>query len=152
MFADTIGSATIMMIFKLDVVQDFLHPIRTIKGSTRRRTETRGTWDLTYRLNVDAPNDPRIKSITKQLKRGGFGTDVDFQEVTVFNTNEYINKANRKLFKVYPCADEKKSFFTQNAVTPFNPLELDPDFPKITKPTPQRPQDQKYILNRMVKT
>ena len=38
---------------------------------------------------------------------------------------------------------EKKSFFTQNAVTPFNPLELDKDFPKITRPTPQRPQKPK---------
>ena len=34
-------------------------------------------------------------------------------------------------------------FLHQNAVTPFNPLELDPDFPKITRPTPQRPQRPK---------
>ena len=145
MFADTVGSANDNDDMQIKCSAGIFTPSnkRNIKGSTRRRTETRGTWDLVYRLDNDSPNDSRLNSITKQLKKGGFSTDVDLQEVTVFNTNEYINRANRKLFKVYPCADQKKSFFTQNAVTPFNPLELDKDFPKITKPRPQKPQKPK---------
>jgi hypothetical protein len=145
MFADTVGSANDNDDMQIKCSAGLFTPSnkRKIKGSTRRRTETRGTWDLVYRLDNDAPNDSRLNSINKQLKKGGFSTDVDLQEVTVFNTDEYINRANRKLFKVYPCADQKKSFFTQNAVTPFNPLELDKDFPKITRPRPQKPQKPK---------
>ena len=145
MFADTVGSANDNDDMQIRCSAGLFTPSnkRNIKGRTRRRTETRGTWDLVYRLDNDSPNDSRLNSITKQLKKGGFSTDVDFQEVTVFNTDEYINRANRKLFKVYPCADQKKSFFTQNAVTPFNPLELDKDFPKITRPRPQKPQKPK---------
>ena len=145
MFADTVGSANDNDDMQIRCSEGLFIPSnkRGIKGSTEKRTETRSTWDLTYRLNVDSPNDPRLNSISRQLKRGGFATDSDIQEVTVFNTNEYINKANRKLFKVYPCADERKTFFTQNAVTPFNPLELDKDFPKITKPRPEKPRKPK---------
>lgn len=150
MFADTIGSLNDNDDMQIRCGQGLFIPSnkRSIKGRTRKRTETRGTWDLTYRLQIDSPNDPRLDSISRQLKRGGFATDSDIQEVTVFNTNEYINRANRKLFKVYPCADEKKTFFTQNAVTPFNPLELDKDFPKITKPRPEKPRKPQVNFER----
>ena len=145
MFADIIGSANDNDDIQIRCGDGTFIPSnrRKVKGTAGKNTQTRGTWDLVYRLDIDSPNDPRFDSINRQLRKNGFSTDIDLEEVSVFNTNDYIDKANRKLYKVYPCADETKSFFTQNAVTPFNPLELDKNFPKITKPKPEKPRKPK---------
>ena len=145
MFADIVGSANDNDDIQIRCGDGTFIPSnkRKVKGTSGQGTQTRGTWDLVYRLDIDSPNDPRFDSINRQLRKNGFSTDIDLEEVSVFNTNDYIDKANRKLYKVYPCADETKSFFTQNAVTPFNPLELDKNFPKITKPKPEKPRKPK---------
>ena len=145
MFADIIGSANDNDDIQIRCGDGTFIPSnrRKVKGTAGKKTQTRGTWDLVYRLDIDSPNDPRLDSINRQLRKNGFSTDIDLEEVSVFNTNDYIDKANRKLYKVYPCADETKSFFTENAVTPFNPLELDKDFPKIKKSKPEKPRKPK---------
>ena len=49
-----------------------------------------------------------------------------------FNTKDFINKANRKLYRTnHNMGGKLGQFFKTNAVTPFNPLELDTDFPDI---------------------
>ena len=61
--------------------------------------------------------------------------EVSIQRQVIFNTKEYINKSNRdKLFRVNSVDGGKLGdFYKDNAVTPFNPLELDADFSKIKK-------------------
>ena len=80
MFADTVGSANDNDDMQIKCSAGLFTPSnkRNIKGSTRRRTETRGTWDLVYRLDNDSPNDSRLNSITKQLKK------VDLVQTLIF--------------------------------------------------------------------
>ena len=143
-FADIIGSVNDNDDMQIRCSDGIFTPSNKRKksGVSGQGKQTRGTWDLTYRFDIDA-NDTRAQQIKKQLKKNGYSTDADFETVTVFNTSDYINKANRKLFRVFPCADQTKDFFSANAVTPYNPLELDPDFPKITRPQPQKPRRPK---------
>ena len=145
-FADIIGSVNDNDDMQIRCSDGIFTPSNKRKksGVSGQGKQTRNTWDLTYRFDIDA-NDTRAQQIKKQLKKNGYSTDADFEKVTVFNTKDYINKSNRRLYRVFPCADQTKDFFSANAVTPFNPLELDPDFPKIVKsqPQPQKPRKPK---------
>ena len=55
---------------------------------------------------------------------------------TVFNTLDYIKKATRPLYKVKPDVGKSGDFFSRSGVTPFNPVELDPEIPAVP-PTPK---------------
>ena len=58
---------------------------------------------------------------------------------TVFNTADYIKKANRPLYKVRPGVGKSGDFFSRNGVTPFNPVELDPEIPAVPPTVPPKP-------------
>ena len=58
---------------------------------------------------------------------------------TIFNTADYIKKANRPLYKVRPGVGKSGDFFSRNGVTPFNPVELDPEIPAVPPTVPPKP-------------
>ena len=58
---------------------------------------------------------------------------------TIFNTADYIKKANRPLYKVRPGVGKSGDFFSRNGVTPFNPVELDPEIPAVPPTPPPAP-------------
>ena len=116
--------------------------IKVKKGgvfTARRRRKARGrrggrsTFDLEFIYNDSQQTRGALREeITRQ---GLSDEEVSIQRQVIFNTKEYINKSNRdKLFRVNSVDGGKLGdFYKDNAVTPFNPLELDADFSKIKK-------------------
>ena len=78
-------------------------------GVSGQGKQRRNTWDLTYILNKDVP--PR----TGGESSGGI-TDKE-----IFNTLDYINKADRKLWRINPRANRDADFANRYGVLPFNP-------------------------------
>ena len=74
----------------------------------------------------------------------------DIEKSVVFNTKQYIDKANRPLFRVRPSVGGFGDFFAKNAVTPFNPLEIDPEIKSVppTVPKPQTFKEPKVKFHR----
>jgi hypothetical protein len=74
----------------------------------------------------------------------------DIEKSVVFNTKQYIDKANRPLFRVRPSVGAYGDFFAKNAVTPFNPLEIDPEIKSVppTVPKPQTFKEPKVKFER----
>ena len=102
---------------------------RVRKGSNKRRS----TYDLEF---VFAESE-RLKGKNvkeKILSQGGSIENIDIERERVFNTKEFIDKANRPLYRTNPNIKGKQGdFFNDNAITPFNPLEIDPEYPNVKK-------------------
>ena len=72
-----------------------------------------------------------------QTKTGGSTEKTDDVISDIFDTKKYIKKANRSLYKTK--ISKFGNFFSEYAVTPFNPLEVDPeiiDVKPIESPAP----------------
>ena len=66
----------------------------------------------------------------------------------VFNTRQFIDKADRKLYRMRPDVGPFGDFFNKDGVTPFNPVELDPEIPAVpptVAPTPFVKPKAKFI-------
>ena len=102
---------------------------RVRKGSNVRRSS--------YDLEFVFTESERLKGKNvkeKILNQGGSIEGVDIQRERVFNTKEFIDKANRPLYRTNPNIKGKQGdFFNDNAITPFNPLEIDPEYPNVKK-------------------
>ena len=107
-FADIIGSANDNDDMQIRCSAGTFTPSnkRQKKGTARGGTETRSTWDLTFSINAK----PTIKP----------GGDSGSNVTEVFNTTDYINKADRKLWRtnLYNSA----SFLNDYGVCPFNTI------------------------------
>ena len=71
--------------------------------------QTRGTFDLNFRVDV--------KSEPKGSSKSNSGSET----VEVFNTKKYIDKADRKLWRINPEAGRDGDFLSRYGVLPFNP-------------------------------
>ena len=102
---------------------------RVRKGSNVRRS----TYDLEFVFSDSERLSGR--SLREEIISQGVSTEgVSIERERVFNTKEFIDKANRPLYRTNPNVKGKLGdFFNENAVTPFNPLEIDPDYPDIKK-------------------
>ena len=71
---------------------------------------------------------------TKILSKGLSTEGVSIERERVFNTKEFIDKANRPLYRTNPNVKARTGdFFNSYAITPFNPLEVDPNYPEIKR-------------------
>ena len=100
---------------------------RVRKGSNVRRS----TFDLEF---VYAETE-RLRGVKETILSGGNSLEgVSIERERIFNTKEYINKANRPLYRTNPNVKGRTGdFFNENAITPFNPLEIDPEYPNVKK-------------------
>ena len=152
-FADYLGSANDNDDMQI-IVRDggvFTATRRRIrKGSNVRRS----TFDLEFVFTESEKlTGKNVKE--KILNQGGSIEGIDIERERVFNTKEFIDKANRPLYRTNPNIKGKQGdFFNDNAVTPFNPLEIDPEYPNVKKrdknpsAAPPKTKPQIKFINR----
>ena len=131
-FADYLGSRNDNDDMQIKVKKGGVFTARR-RRKARGRRGGRSTFDLEFIYNDSQQTRGALREeITRQ---GLSDEEVSIQRQVIFNTKEYINKSNRdKLFRVNSVDGGKLGdFYKDNAVTPFNPLELDADFSKIKK-------------------
>lgn len=155
-FADYIGSAN-----DNDDMQIFVKKGGVFTSSNRRRTPSitpggkgRGTFDLEYVF--DEKTSGLIKELWQDLKDQNIVDDKtgkalersDIEKTVVFNTKTFIDKADRKLYRMRPDVGPFGDFFNRDGITPFNPLELDKEItavPPTVAPTPFERPKTKFI-------
>ena len=93
--------------------------------------EGRNTFDLEYvfdektgGLVKDLWQDLKDKDIV-DAKTGESLEKEDIEKALVFNTRQFIDKADRKLYRMRPDVGPFGDFFNKDGITPFNPVELD---------------------------
>ena len=86
---------------------------RGIEGTSGQGTQKRNTYDLSFRINAKA-------------SAGGDSTQTQKYE-SIFNTADYVNKADRKLWRTNVYG--RSGFLSENGVCPFDtkkPLDNNP--------------------------
>ena len=138
-FADYLGSAN-----DNDDMQIFVKKGGVFTSSNKRRMNRdgeegkgRNTFDLEYVF--DEKTGGLVKELWQDLKDKDIINDKtgesleksDIEKALVFNTRQFIDKANRKLYRMRPDVGPFGDFFNKNGVTPFNPVELDKEIPAV---------------------
>jgi hypothetical protein len=110
-FADYVGSANDNddMQVRVDRGTFTATNKKRITGVGPQGKQTRGTFDLTFRV------DAKPGSGGSSSSNSGFETD------EIFNTKEFINSADRKLWRMNPEAGRDGDFLSRFGVLPFNP-------------------------------
>ena len=110
-FSDFVGSANDNDDMQVRVDQGIFTATnkRKISGVGPQGKQTRGTFDITYRLDV--------RSEPKNTNSSNKG----FELKEIFNTKEFIDKADRKLWRINPEAGRDGDFLSRYGVLPFNP-------------------------------
>ena len=129
-FADYLGSANDNDDMQIKVENGGVFTTRrkrVRKGSNVRRS----TFDLEFVYE----ETERLRGLKQKILSKGLSTEeVLIERERVFNTKEFIDKADRPLYRTNPNLRGKQGdFFNENAITPFNPLEVDPNYPEIKK-------------------
>tara|TARA_B100001778_G_scaffold52995_1_gene40106 strand:- start:54 stop:5255 length:5202 start_codon:yes stop_codon:yes gene_type:complete len=129
-FADYLGSANDNDDMQIKVEKGGVFTTRrkrVRKGSNVRRS----TFDLEFVYE----ETERLRGLKQKILSKGLSTEeVSIERERVFNTKEFIDKADRPLYRTNPNLRGKQGdFFNENAITPFNPLEIDPEYPNIKK-------------------
>ena len=157
-FGDYIGSAN-----DNDDMQVFVKKGGIFTSSNRRKINRhgveggergRGTFDLEYVF--DEKTGGLVKDLWQDLKdqdivdakTGESLEKEDIQKALVFNTRQFIDKADRKLYRMRPDVGPFGDFFNKDGITPFNPVELDKEIPAVpptVKPTPFVKPQAKFI-------
>ena len=144
-FADYLGSAN-----DNDDMQIFVKKGGVFTASNKRRMNRHGdtdkgrsTFDLEYvfdektgGLAQDLWQDLKDKDIVDDKTGKSLERDA-IEKTTVFNTKQFIDKANRPLYRMSPGVGPFGDFFNRDGVTPFNPVELEPDIPAVPPTVPK---------------
>jgi hypothetical protein len=155
-FADYIGSVN-----DNDDMQIFVKKGGIFTASNSRRTpgrreggKGRNTFDLEYvfdektgGLATNLWQDLKDQDIVDDKTGKALQRD-DIEKAQVFNTRQFIDKADRKLYRMRPDVGPFGDFFNRNGITPFNPLELDKEIPAVpptVAPTPFVKPQAKFI-------
>ena len=108
-FADIIGSANDNDDMQIRCSEGIFVPSnrrKGVQGTSGQGTQKRNTWDLTFRVNAKPT-----------LKPGG---DSGANVTEIFNTTDYIDKADRKLWRTN--LYNNASFLNEYGVCPFNTI------------------------------
>ena len=108
-FADIIGSANDNDDMQIRCSEGIFVPTNRRKGvigTSGQGTQKRNTWDLTFRVNAKP-----------ELKPGG---DSGANVTEIFNTTDYIDKADRKLWRTN--LYNNASFLNEYGICPFNTI------------------------------
>ena len=148
-FGDYIGSAN-----DNDDMQVFVKKGGVFTSSNRRKINRhgeidgergRGTFDLEYVF--DEKTGGLVKDLWQDLKDKDIVNDKtgealkkeDIEKALVFNTRQFIDKADRKLYRMRPDVGPFGDFFNKDGITPFNPVELDKEIPAVPPTPPPAP-------------
>jgi len=106
-FADIIGSLNDNDDMQVRCGEGIFVPTnrRKISGTGPKGEQTRSTWDLTFTVNAK----PTLNSKNS-------GTNIN----EIFNTTDYINKADRKLWRTNLYSFNNASFLNEYGICPFN--------------------------------
>ena len=109
-FADIIGSANDNDDIQVRCAEGIFVPTnkRTVTATGRQGTEKRSTWDLTFRVNAKPT-----------LKPGG---DSGSNVTEIFSTSNYIDKADRKLWRTN--LYNNATFLNEEGVSPFDTVQI----------------------------
>ena len=146
-FADYLGSAN-----DNDDMQVFVKKGGIFTSSNPRRSNRdgdtnkgRNTFDLEYvfdektgGLAQDLWQDLKDKDIVDP-KTGESLERSDIEKALVFNTKKFIDRADRKLYRMRPDVGPFGDFFNRDGITPFNPVELDKEIPAVPPTVPPTP-------------
>ena len=115
-FADVIGSLNDNDDIQVKATEGIFTPSNKRKrsGTGGKGRQTRNTWDLTYRVEKNNVNNDRPK---------GTSNETDAKTRLVFNTLNFISKADRKLWRINPKAGAGSDFANRFGVLPFNPRQ-----------------------------
>jgi hypothetical protein len=118
-FADFVGSANDNddIQVKVNIGEFVPSKKRSITGTSKQGTQTRGTYNLTFRVPPSTKKNKGQSSITSQ----GLGTG------TIFTTTDYIRKADRKLWRTNVYG--RGGFLNEYGICPFDtrkPLDGNP--------------------------
>ena len=115
-FADVIGSLNDNDDIQVKATEGIFTPSNKRKrsGTGGKGKQTRNTWDLTYRVEKNNVNNDRPK---------GTSNETDVKTRLVFNTLNFISKADRKLWRINPKAGAGSDFANRFGVLPFNPRQ-----------------------------
>ena len=105
----------------------------------------RSTFDLEYVF--DDKTGGLVKDLWQDLKDKNIVDDKtgkslerdDIEKAIVFNTKKFIDKADRKLYRMRPDVGPFGDFFNRDGITPFNPVELDKEIPAVPPTVPPAP-------------
>ena len=105
----------------------------------------RSTFDLEYVF--DEKTGGLAKELWQDLKDQNIVDDKtgkslerdDIEKAIVFNTKKFIDKADRKLYRMRPDVGPFGDFFNRDGITPFNPVELDKEIPAVPPTVPSPP-------------
>ena len=102
-FADVIGSLNDNDDIQVKAIEGIFTPSNKRKrsGTGGKGKQTRNTWDLTYRVEKNNANNDRPK---------GTSNETDAKTRLVFNTLNFISKADRKLWRINPKAGAGSDF------------------------------------------
>ena len=132
-FADYLGSANDnddMQIFVTKGGDFIASKKRKSSGESnpKRGRQTRSTFDLDFTFQDETLTKGLKKNLLELVenKTGQSLERSDIELTEVFDTKSFISKANRSLYRV-ESAVKFGDFFSRYAVTPFNPLEVDPE-------------------------
>ena len=143
-FADYLGSRNDNDDMQIQVKKGGVFTARR-RRKARGRKGGRSTYDLEFVFS--GAEKLSGSALREEISRSGVSNeDTEIQRQTVFNTKDFINKANRKLYRTnHNMGGKLGQFFKTNAVTPFNPLELDTDFPDIKKSVTSTPRTKPQV-------
>ena len=97
-----------------------------IVGTTWRQSGKVGEQTETIKVTgTTKTEEVTLDTGLVQTKTGGSTEKTDDIISDIFDTKKYINKANRSLYKTK--ISRFGNFFSEYAITPFNPLEVDPE-------------------------
>ena len=115
-FADVIGSVNDNDDIQVKATEGIFTPSnkRNRSGTGDQGKQTRNTWDLTYRVEKNNVNNDIPK---------GTSNETDAKTRLVFNTLNFISKADRKLWRINPKAGAGSDFANRFGVLPFNPRQ-----------------------------
>jgi hypothetical protein len=152
-FGDYLGSANDnddMQIFVTKGGDFTASKKREVSGESnlKRGIQTRGTRDLEFIFQTQTLTKGLKQNLLELVenKTGQSLERSDIELTDVFDTKSFISKANRSLYRV-ESATRFGDFFSRYAVTPFNPLEVDPeiiDVKPIELPAPVEKQKVKF--------
>ena len=108
-FADIIGSVNDNDDMQVRCGEGTFIPTnrRKITGTGPKGEQTRNTWDLTFTVNAKPTLKPKDS-----------GTNIN----EIFNTTDYINKADRKLWRTNLYSFNNASFLNEYGICPFNTI------------------------------
>ena len=116
------------------------------RGGSRNFKVYNKRGSSTQSVNVVGPKRSPQSSGTKPERPSGKSTQSTGEKPTeIFNTLDYINKADRKLYRINPNAGRDSNFLNRFGVLPFNPAAVEREEVLVPVKSPPQPKPRATI-------